>query len=369
MTRRCKRVVFYVSGHGYGHATRMRVLAAALVQRAGDAVSVHVRTEAPHWIFTERAPATECSSAPIDVGVLQKNGLDLDLPETLAAHERFVADFEPAVAREATWLTETGASLVVADIPPLAFAAARRVGVPAVGVANFSWDWILDEYTADEPRFRPIVERYAAAYSEADTLFRLPFHGPFDAFPNVVDAPLLVNRATRSREETLGEIGLSATDERPLVLVSFGGFGRSEADATTGDDLSAYRFAGFGPPPDGLRAEWHRLPDPSPVRHEDLMRACDAILGKPGYGTLAEAAVEGTRFVYLPRVGFREVPVLEAQIERYCPAHCMPRTDFESGRWREHLDAVFELPHPTERPNPDGHTFIASRLCNRLDLP
>ena len=38
---------------------------------------------------------------------------------------------------------------MVADIPPLAFAAAHRLGLPAVGVTNFSWGWIYAPYASD----------------------------------------------------------------------------------------------------------------------------------------------------------------------------------------------------------------------------
>ena len=43
----------YVSGHGFGHATRSVAWLRALRERTVD-LAVHVRTEAPHWLFEER---------------------------------------------------------------------------------------------------------------------------------------------------------------------------------------------------------------------------------------------------------------------------------------------------------------------------
>jgi len=300
--------------------------------------------------------------------VLQGDGLDLDLEGTLAAHEAFLGNWEPALERESAWIRDFRPSLVVGDLPPLAFAAAARVGVPAIGVANFSWDWILEDYTGREPRFEPIVARYSEAYSTVETLFRLPLAGAFDAFPNVVEAPLLVNRSKRTRDDCRSALGIPLSDTRKLVLVSFGGFSGGSTLPHRDEDLSDYRFVGLGPEPDSLwghRTDWLALPKPSPIPHEDLVRACDAIIGKPGYSTVAEAIAHDTRFLFLPRKGFREVPILEAGLARYCASLEMPRQDFEAGRWLPHLDALFEQPRPSESLAPDGADFIATAIHER----
>ena len=363
------KLLFYVSGHGFGHATRISALIGAL--RRHDSFEIHVRTEAPHWIFTERDRSTACSTARVDEGVLQRSGLDLDLEGTLAAHESFLDDWEPALERESAWIRGFRPSLVVGDLPPLGFAAASRAGVPAIGVANFSWDWILEAYSEREPRFRPIVARYAEAYATVETLFRLPLAGAFDAFPSVVEAPLLVNHSTRTRDECRAALGIPSHDTRKLVLVSFGGFSGGLNAPHCDEDLSDYRFVGLGPEPELLhhhRTEWLALPKPSPIPHEDLMCACDAILGKPGYGTVAEAIVHHTRFLFPPREGFREVPILTAGLARYCSSLGIPREDLEAGRWLPHLDTLFELPEPTETLAPSGDTFIAAAICERLGV-
>ena len=49
------------------------------------------------------------------------------------------------------------ATVVVGDIPPLAFAAAARAGVPSVAVGNFTWDWIYSGYDAFEQRRRGVI--------------------------------------------------------------------------------------------------------------------------------------------------------------------------------------------------------------------
>jgi L-arabinokinase len=360
------RLLFYVSGHGFGHATRIRALIAALVERAPAGIAAHVRTEAPHWIFTERDAGVTCTAAPVDAGVAQQSGMDVDLEATLAAHEAFVGTWEGAVAREARFIERLGPALVVADIPPLAFAAAERARVPAVGVANFSWDWVVEQYAEDDPRWAPIAARYRAAYGCAERLYRLPLHGDLAAFREIVDAPFLVNRSRDGRAACRERLGVPDGDPRRLVLVSFGGFGCGPVAGAADDDLADYRFAIVGAKPSGVGGEWIELPRPFPLAHEDVMCACDAVLGKTGYGTVAEALAHDIRFLYLPRDGFPEAPILEAGVTRLGCARPMPRSDFEAGRWRPHLDALFALPDTAAPVATNGAEFIADALLERV---
>ncbi len=352
-------ILFYVSGHGFGHATR----SAALIQavRARSDRMLAVRSEAPHWIFTSRSPQVSCSSAPIDVGLLQPNGLDLDLAASLDAHEAFGNDWDDAIEREARWISEMDAELVVADVPALAFAAARRAGVRAVGVGNFGWDWILDAYTEAEPRWSPIVERYRAAYATADQLFRLPLAGDMSAFSQITDVPLLVNRSALDFDESRRALGIATTEQRRIVLVSFGGLGQIAACADANTDLDDYLFIGIGPRPSGFPGAWLDVADPA-IPHEQLICAADAVLGKPGFSTVAEVLAHERRFLFLSRKNFRENEILVQGLSRVGCAREMPRDDFASGRFRPHLDALFDQPPPAPAPRTDGADQIASAL-------
>jgi hypothetical protein len=360
------RLLFYVSGHGFGHATRTRALIAELQRRRPVGLDVHVRTEAPHRIFQERDVGVACTRAQVDVGMLQRSSMDVDLAASLAAHESFVRDWERRVDAEARFVESFAPSLVVADLPPLAFAAAARAGVPAVGMANFSWDWIAAAYRTDEPRWAPISDCYAAAYASAERVYRLPLHSDFGAFPDVVDVPFVVNRSAHDRAACRARLGLADDDHRRLVLVSFGGFGMEAIAGGADDDLGDYHFTVVGDAPRGIGGAWLSLPNPSPIPHEDLMQACDAVIGKTGYGTVAEALAHDVRFAYLPRAGFAEVPLLEDGLRRLGYAHAMPRADFEAGRWRAALDALFAAPPPPSKPACDGAQRIADALLARL---
>ena len=135
-------VVFAISGHGFGHASRQTQIIRALRRRRPDA-AIHIRTSAPRWLF-ERALDFPFAfeRVEVDTGVVQVDSLEVDVEASIVRAAAFHAKLDERIDAEARALTTAGAELVVGDIPPLAFAAAAHAGIPAMAVGNFTWDWI-----------------------------------------------------------------------------------------------------------------------------------------------------------------------------------------------------------------------------------
>lgn len=358
-------IVLYVSGHGFGHATRSAALAGALGRLAPD-VRLLVRTRAPHWFFKEENPKVECSVPPPDVGMIQANSLDIDVPGSLAAHEVVLRTWERDADGEAAFLTESEASLVIGDVPPLSFEAAGRAGVPSFALCNFTWDWLVEPYAAKEARWETVRARYASAYSRAEEWLRLPFSPDLPLFSKSTAAPLLVRGRKLSRTEARARIRVPKTESRPLVLVSFGGLEPLGPAPQGAEDLSGFRFVSFLPKPEGLKTEWTLLPQHCPLRSVDLAAACDAVLSKPGYGIISESISQKLRFLYLGRDDFRETPFLVRGLKESGVARELPRADFLACRWREGLEDL--VSRPWDRPPvPDGGAdFLARALISRI---
>jgi len=130
-------VGLYVTGHGFGHAVRCAEVARVLLARGAE---VLLRTEAPRWLFPDRVQALPApEGAPVDVGVVQQGGLELDIDATRRRWTAFARNFEAHADREAATLREARVDVVLADVPPLAFEAAARARIPSLALANFGW--------------------------------------------------------------------------------------------------------------------------------------------------------------------------------------------------------------------------------------
>jgi hypothetical protein len=349
------RVAFYVSGHGYGHATR----AALLLERLQAAVPVeaHVRSAAPGRIFARTGASL--SAGVEEPPLRQRGGLDVDWEGSLRGQLEALGRRAESVASEAEWLRSVGPALVLSDVPSLACEAAAKAGVPCRLVSNFTWDWVLGERAAADPRWLPVSQRMADAYALAAGAWRLPASGGFATVRSVTDPGLLARRSAAPRPDARAALGVPA-DGKPLVLVSFGGFG---AALPRLDDpaLGAFRFAGFGPKPEGLKADWHGLDLQPALPHAEAVAACDVLLGKPGYGTFSEAAAHGCRVLYVPRPDYVEARALAAWIREVCASRELPREEFEAGRWAAPLAALLQ-----ENPKPSVPASGADRIAVQL---
>ncbi|HQU42090.1 MAG TPA: glycosyltransferase family protein, partial [Pirellulales bacterium] len=139
------QILYYVSGHGYGHATRTSEILRSLVTLRPDC-TLHVRSNVPPHLFDgiERVRYHACSRS-LDPGVVEESdSLGVDVPGTLNAIERYYCEREQHVAQEVRWVAEHDISLIVADFPPLAGEVAAACGLPCLGIGNFTWDWIYE---------------------------------------------------------------------------------------------------------------------------------------------------------------------------------------------------------------------------------
>lgn len=367
-------MVFYVSGHGFGHASRAIEVINALLTRRSD-VRVTVRTTAPQWLFdqTVRVSGVERSEVDTDTGVVQIDSLHLDERATVERARAFMATFDGRVAAEAAFLREQGASLVVADTPPLGIAAAVRAGLPGVALGNFTWDWIYSAY----PGTDEVVAAIRKAYRQAELALRLPMHGGFEVFPAIVDVPFVARRSTRDPIETRRALGLPA--DEPLVLVSFGGYGLDGLDLDALSRLDGYGVVLGGSRPlealpqavrDGRRGSLLPLDERATyragVRYEDVVRAVDVVVTKPGYGIIAECLANGTALLYTSRGRFVEYDVLVAALPRILRARYIGHADLFAGQWGPHLDALLAEPAPPERPAVNGAEVAAARLLDMI---
>src|SRR5262245_9530556 len=112
-------LVFYISGHGLGHAARDIEVINTLLRTRPD-MHIVVRTSAPRPFFdTFVRGRIDLQPAIVDTGVVQIDSIRLDIADTVRRAEEFYDGFPERVAAEAALLRTIGASVVVADIPPL----------------------------------------------------------------------------------------------------------------------------------------------------------------------------------------------------------------------------------------------------------
>ncbi len=368
--------VFYISGHGFGHASRQIEIINSLTALRPD-LRVVVRTSAPQWLFDLglRRPFS-FDDAVSDTGVVQINSLAIDATASIGCAWDFHRTLVARAQTEARVLERYDATLVAADIPPLAFAAAAAADVPAVAIGNFTWDWIYEHYEQQVASTPDLIPALRNAYATADLAWRLPMAGGFVSFPRVVDAPLVARHARHAPAETRQALQLPTN--RPLVLVSFGRYGLDAVDwvrVTQPDDLAIVvtrDSVDTGPTLSGTNAhtalfdvDLATMLDQG-FSYADLVAAVDVVLTKPGYGIIAECAANDTALVYASRGDFVEYAVLVEAMPRLLRCAYIDQRDLFAGRWAPVVRQVLDQPRLTERPATNGAEVIARGLAAYL---
>jgi L-arabinokinase len=345
----------YVSGHGFGHLTRLCEVLRRVRELAPALPIAVVGTVPPQMVCGEVAGPLELRAQGCDVGLAQRDALQIDEAATLARCRAFEAGWDALVESEAAFLRARGARLVLADLPALAFDAAARAGVPALGMGNFSWDWVYAHLAKRLPAFQASADRGSAAYRKAELLLELPFAGDLSVFRRREKVGFVARRPRMAR----GEVRLRLSwPEGPLVLVSFGGLGLDglrpgalEADPGVRyvfpEELSEDRLSGAG------------------VRYPDAVAAADVVVTKPGYGIVTDAIGGGTRLVYTDRGDFPEYPILVREMAPWVASVYVPSSALREGRIREPVHRALSLPVP---PPPDlgGADRAARRVLEFL---
>lgn len=348
----------YITAHGFGHAARTCDVLAALRKQRPELPMVVV-SELPSWFVETRLPGVPQRRASFDVGMVQADGVAVDMPATLQRITDLNQRWDSLLAQERVWLREQGVRLVASDVPALPIQAAASESVPTVALSNFSWDWLYGEFLGQDPNWDLAASRFRAAYQGCDLLLRYPFHCPMEAFQKVEDIPVVAAPGTARREEFAKLLG--ADPALPWLLLVFSSLEFSAAGKANLAKLSQVQLLSTGE----LNWEGENVFGLSPSAHNfaDLVATVDAVVTKPGFGILSDCVANQKPLVYVNRDHFREAEYTRAGIRRWVPNYELPLADLYEGRLGPVLEALSGgLPQPTELLESNGAAQVARRL-------
>jgi len=375
-------IVAYISGHGYGHGARTGLVLRE-VQKLAPAVRIVVRSTTPDWLYPRTAT---CVRTTVDVGVIQIDSLSPLIDETVTRAYAFEQERPALVALERDALAPLDPVLVLSDIPPLAFDVAVELGVPSVAIGNFSWDWIYRHLGSDRPEVDEIVERIRKSEARASVLLRLPLHDEMAAFPRIEDVPLVAHISHADRSETRRRIMAAArgesleahappppstssrgADGEHIALLSFGGMGIQRLDLMALARTPEVTFVLSSPPTSRIPDNVLVVTDET-LPYHDLLAACDVVVMKPGYGTVADCLANRVPMVYATRPGFQEEGILIEAMHREGRAAWVSTDDLFAGTLGPAIRAALALSDPWCEISEGGAEIIARRVLRTANI-
>jgi Glycosyl transferase family 1 len=352
-------ILYYITGHGYGHAVRSSQLIGSLKKTSPD-LKIHVRTTAPEWLFLAR---TFQSRQAIDVGILQKDSLEMDLDRTLRACQSLHNSVPRLIEQETNFIREHQIHLILGDIPPLCFEIASRASIASVAIANFTWSRIYRAYIKSHPAFISLIEEMETFYRNANLALTLPYPCGMDVFPRQESIPWVARTSVLTKEEARKAFGLpqSAT----IVLLSFGGLGLERLPWSHLKQLGDFFFVTTGETKhetNNLRV----LPE-AQRKYEDLVRAVDVVVAKPGYGIVADVISHQVRTLYTDRGEFAEYPHLTRALDDCATAEFIPQDQLLSGNLAPYLTRLLNKKESWPAVPVDGAAVAAAKILGLID--
>lgn len=328
-----------ISSHGFGHTCQTAPVVNALRRRLPD-LRVTIRATVPRKLLDARFDG-EFTHIPVasDFGMCMASAVEVLAEKSADAYAEFHSDWDVKVQQESAALTAIAPDLILANVPFLTLAGATQAGIPAYAMCSLNWADIYRHYCGHRPESEAIHAQILAAYNSASGFLKTEPSMPMLDINKryAVGSVALVGR--NRREEINKILGLSAHER--LVVIAPGGL-EMRLPVNDWPRLPGLRWL--------VPSEWG-ITHPDAINLEsldmrfiDIFCSCDALIGKPGYGSFAEAACNAVPMLYVKRHDWPEEPYLIAWLE--CHGRCLEidRTSLQRGDVYEALSNLWNQP-------------------------
>ncbi len=336
-----------VTAHGYGHLAQVAPVVRELRRRTAD-LQITLQGNIDPQFAVARLPAgVHYIDRPADVALPMTGPLHAQWQAGLEVYRAFDAEYPTRLAEQEALFRAHPPDLVLADVPWLPLDAARRLGIPGVGLCSLNWHDILVDGPLGAQVPTAMAARMRAAYGNAELFIRPRPSMPMTWLENGRDVGPIADSRPRDPAGLRRRLGIAA--ETHVVLMLFGGAG------------SLRLPRGWEPPADVVLLT--PIADAAAGRARvllvaedvlpDALASCDLVLTKPGYGTFAEAGCAGVPVLYVPRGDWPEEPYLVDWLHTRVPCAPMPAADLAAGRIIDPIRALIAR-GPAERLAPSG---------------
>jgi UDP:flavonoid glycosyltransferase YjiC (YdhE family) len=352
-------LVVDISAHGFGHIAMTAPVVNCLTSRHPK-LRITVRSAAPLAKLREHIHGEfEHVSLASDIGMTMTDALTVDRGGSYSYYARLHTAWDREVATAARQLEALRPDMLLANAPYLPLAAAAHAGIPAAALCCLNWGDIFQHYLAAQPGATTIRRQIREAYDSARAFICPVPRMPMTDLGNLREVSPLGRRGVPRRPELLAALGAPA-DTR-LALLSLGGFG-FDIDVSAWPRLPGWRvisgMALRGRHPDVIAL------DSLPLTYIDVFASVDAVISKLGYGTVAEAAINGVPVLYTPRDGWPEEPFLADWLDRHGRAAVVCGEDLHAGAIVPLLEALAarSAPRPVEPTGAEEAAAIVAEL-------
>lgn len=288
-----KKIVFYITNHGYGHAARNVPIIESLLELSES--TIIIKSDAERCAFLHRNlvqynDRISYEDMYYDVGLLLKDSTyEVDIQLLTHKVEKEISNWNQYVVKESHFLAENRIDVVISDIIPWVLTAAKRSRVPSILLCNFTWYEMYKEYLPEN-----LYLPYYNSYCDADKIFLYDLGNKkiLDYYKNVE----LVSLISRKKND-IKIMEISQKYPHPIVFVSVGKSIVMEKSYDVSD------FKGTVIITAGVELQGTNVIQLSntTIDTQNYICASDYIISKTGWSTLAEIFLSHKRTAVIVR--------------------------------------------------------------------
>lgn len=276
-----KTIAFYISNHGFGHASRNIPIIGSVLTKSND-TKIIIKSGKNQIGFIKQllekySPRVVFYEDDIDLGLILKEGkIEVDKIKLQYELERFINSWNDKVKKENDFLVNNRVDLVISDIVPWIFKCCKELSIKSILISNFTWVEIYKELFNND-----IYKSYLKCYKMADEVWFYPLYG---YIKNYIESFRYIGLSCRKFNDKNVQY-IKMAHKQPIVFVSVGKSVNLKEDIWV-DELH-YDFIYT----DGINLKGknaYKLSIDTPNTH-DYTKAADCIITKAGWGTIAEA--------------------------------------------------------------------------------
>lgn len=207
------KVLYYVTDHGLGHATRSIAIIRELHKQG---IEVYIRNLTAYDFLKKSLPFATIIPGRVDVGpYINNDGISINVSKSRKKIEEWIQKLDKTSSNEVNLIEKIKPDLVVSDVSVLPIIAAKKNRIKSVIISNFSWYDVLDFVS------KKFKDYLYDAYKECDLAIKLPLGTSMKHFSKTKKFGLVCRVPTINKEKLKNKLGLSNSDR--IVLFALGG--------------------------------------------------------------------------------------------------------------------------------------------------
>jgi len=293
-----RNIVYYVTDHGKGHATRT---VAIIRELKSHNVNIIIRNSNQQKFFHSSLPDIMLISGITDKGpIIKKDGISIDHKRTYFELKKWFKEINKIVVLEDKKISKYNLDLIISDISPMPFLVAQQLKIPSIAISNFSWYDVLDDITKEQKQF------LREAYNQANYTIQLPLGTKMEHFKKRHKIGFVCRKPTLTKDEIRKKLGINKKNY--CIFIDLGKT-NNRIELNVNENIKIITTG------TSLRAK-NCLRLPEWTEGQNLVSASDLVICKLGYGMISECLTNGIPFRYLSSGNHLEQKAMEKCLKK-----------------------------------------------------